>query len=116
MAAVGPDSRALDRRHLTSQGELWWYEVPEDKRRPVLVVSRNVAASAKVVVAPVTRTERDLPTWLPVGLDEGLVVDSYANFDDLRTAPKANLTLRIGSLGAEAKRRICDALDAMADR
>ena len=52
---------------LPRQGEVWWAEA-EDKRRPVLVVTRNEAIRGPepVVVAPVTRTV-GIPTEVPLG-------------------------------------------------
>ncbi|MCC5950906.1 MAG: type II toxin-antitoxin system PemK/MazF family toxin [Acidimicrobiia bacterium] len=92
-------------------------ETPNHKRRPVLVVSRDdvIPVVNNVVVAPVTSTIRDIPTCIPVGPDEGLDHDSVATFDNLAAVPKSVLTIRLGSLGATGRRRICDALDAMAD-
>ena len=37
-----------------------------------------------------------------------------ATFDNLAAVPKSVLTKRLGELGAGARRRICDALDALA--
>ncbi|MGH9127174.1 MAG: type II toxin-antitoxin system PemK/MazF family toxin, partial [Acidimicrobiales bacterium] len=44
---------------LPLQGDIWWAEA-EDKRRPVLVVTRSEAVPvlSAIVVAPVTRTVR----------------------------------------------------------
>lgn len=41
----------------TRQGEIWWAEA-EDRRRPVLVVTRTEAIPVlnRVIVAPITRT------------------------------------------------------------
>ena len=51
------------------QGEIWWAEA-DDKRRPVLVVTRNEAIPvlSRVVVAPVTRTVRGIPTEVALGI------------------------------------------------
>ncbi|MBP9053922.1 MAG: type II toxin-antitoxin system PemK/MazF family toxin, partial [Ilumatobacteraceae bacterium] len=47
------------------QGEVWWAE-GLDQRRPVLVVTRSAVnpVLSTIVVAPVTRTIRDIPTEL----------------------------------------------------
>jgi mRNA interferase MazF len=92
-------------------------ETPNQKRRPVLVVSRDDAISVlnNVVVAPVTSTIRDIPTCIPVGPAEGIDHDSVATFDSLAAVPKSVLTRRLGGLGVGGRRRICDALDAMAN-
>lgn len=102
---------------MVAQSELWLMETPNQKQRPVLVVSRDevIPVLNNVVVAPVTSTIRDIPSCIPVGPDEGLDHDSVAAFDNLAAVPKSVLTVRLGSLGAGGRLRICAALDAMAD-
>lgn len=102
---------------MVAQAELWLMETPNKKRRPVLVVSRDevIPVLNNVVVAPVTSTLRRIPTCIPVGPDEGIDHDSVATFDSLAAVPKSVLTSRLGSLGVDGRRRICDALEAMAN-
>lgn len=92
-------------------------ETPNRKRRPVLIVSRDEAIPVlnNVVVAPVTSTIRAIPTCVPVGREEGIDHDSVATFDNLASVPKSVLTIRLGSLGADGRRQVCEALAAMAD-
>ena len=92
-------------------------ETPNQKRRPVLVVSRDevIPVVNNVVVAPVTTTIRHIPTCIPVGPDEGLDHESVASFDNLAAVPKSVLTVRLGALGIGGHRQMCDALDAMAN-
>jgi mRNA interferase MazF len=98
------------------QGEVWWAE-SEDKRRPVLVITRNEAIPVlrRLLVAPVTRTVRDIPTEIPLGADEGLPVDCAASFDNLQPINRHLLTERIGTLPADRRHELCGALDALAD-
>ena len=102
---------------MVAQTELWLMETPNQKRRPVLVVSRDevIPAPNNVVVSHITSTVRSIPTCIPVGPDEGIGRDSVATFDNLATVPKSVLTTRLGKLGADGRRRICEALDAVAD-
>jgi mRNA interferase MazF len=102
---------------VVAQADLWLMETPNEKRRPVLIVSRDevIPLLNNVVVAPVTGTVRDIPTGIPVGPDEGIDRDSVASFDHLAAVPKAVLTVRLGSLGVTGRHQICDALHAMAD-
>lgn len=97
------------------QGELWWAML--DKRRPVLVVTRSEAASVlrRIVVAPVTRTVRDIPTEIPVGTEEGLPEVGVASFDNLQVVLRQELTDKAGELAPDGGLRICDALAALAD-
>jgi mRNA interferase MazF len=92
-------------------------ETPNQKRRPVLVVSRDesIPVLHNIVVAPVTSTLRDIPTCIPVGPDHGIDHDSVATFDNLAAVPKSVLTTRLGRLGTGGRRQICEALDALAN-
>ena len=64
-------------------------ETPNQKRRPVLVVSRDdvIPVLSNVVVAPVTSTVRAIATCVPVGTDEGIDHDSVATFETSRPCP-----------------------------
>jgi mRNA interferase MazF len=97
------------------QGEIWW-AATEDIRRPVLVVTRSEAAAVLrgIVVAPLTRTGRSIPTEIQLGQPEGLSVDCAASFDNLHRIPRSMLTERVGSLGPR-RHEICGALRVLAD-
>ena len=98
-----------------AQGEIWWAEA-EDKRRPVLVVTRTEAIPVLrwVLVAPVTRTARDIPTEIRLEKDDGLPSSGVASFDNLQPIRKTFLTQRIGSMVGR-RIEICRALAALAD-
>lgn len=100
---------------LPAQGEIWWAEA-ENKRRPVLVITRNEAISVLtgIVVAPVTRTVRHIPTEVPLGGEEGLHVECAASFDNLQRIRRSALVERIGNLGPRHQ-EICRSLGALAD-
>jgi len=98
------------------QGELWWAEA-EDKRRPVLVVTRTeaIAVLTWLVVAPVSRTIRDIPTEIRLGPRHGLPDDCVASMDNLQPLRRSFLSERIGWLGADGTDEICRGLRALAD-
>lgn len=98
------------------QGEVWWAEA-EDKRRPVLVVTRDQAIPVLtwLVVAPVTRTVRGIPTEVALGPAHGLAVECVASFDNLQPIRRSFLTERVGSLGIDELDQVCRALRALAD-
>lgn len=100
-----------------AQGELWLLEPPNDKRRPVLIVTRNEAITVlnNLVIAPLTTTLRAIPTCIPVGPGDGVDRESVAAFDSLAAVPKSLLTTRLGALGPAGPQRICAALEALAD-
>lgn len=97
------------------QGDVWWAET-EDKRRPVLVITRSEAVGVLtgIVVAPVTRTVREIPTEVRLGRSEGLAVDCAASFDNLQRIRRSALSERAGALGPR-RDEICAALRALAD-
>ena len=98
------------------QGEVWWAEA-EDKRRPVLIVTRNEAIPVLtwIVVAPVTRTIRGIATEIPLGPGDGLSAQCVASYDNVQPIHRSLLTTRVGSIPPERRREICGALAALAD-
>lgn len=99
-----------------AQGEIWWAETEEAKRRPVLVVTRTHAVPVlnAILVAPITTRIRQVSTELPLGEETGLREPCVASFDNLQRIRPAVLTERVGAL-AHPRRQICRALAALAD-
>lgn len=100
-----------------ARGDVWWGETPEQKGRPYLVVTRDEAIPVlrAILVAPVTRTVRGIPSEVSLGAAHGLPAESAATVDNLLAFPKAMLTRRMGGLHTEELWRICDALRAATD-
>ena len=76
------------------RGEVRWYTFSEpDKRRPVLILTRDSAIGFlnAVTVAPITTTLRDIPSEVTLTPDDGLPTECAANFDNLQTVPKDKL-------------------------
>ena len=73
------------------QGDVCWVDLENAGRRPVLVVTRDSAIPVltSVIVAPVTRTIRRIPTEIALGPANGLRDACAAAFDNLRPVPKA---------------------------
>jgi mRNA interferase MazF len=92
------------------RGELWWATV--DKRRPVVLLSRNEAYElrAAVIVAPMSTKMRSLATEVRLGRADGLDRACVANCDWLVTIAKDRLKEKIGMLSAAKLRLIDDAL------
>jgi mRNA interferase MazF len=101
---------------VVARGDVWWGEAPDEKGRPFLVVSRDIANEVmqRVLVAPVSTRIRGIPSELRLGTREGLPVESVASFDNLRPFPKAMLVRRLGELGSRAH-EICDTADCTLD-
>ena len=86
-----------------NRGDICWYTFKTpDKRRPVLIMSRDSAISFlnSVTVAPVTSTIRSIPTEVVLTEEDGLPGTCAANFDNLQTVPKSNIGNRITRLTA----------------
>lgn len=98
-----------------AQGDIWWAEA-EDKRRPVLVVSRTevIPVLDWIVVAPITQSIRGIPTEISLDTREGLDVPCVASFDNLQPIRKTFMTEIVGSL-PQRRYQICRALSALAD-
>lgn len=76
------------------RGEVRWYTfAAPDKRRPVLIMTRNTAIGFlnALTVAPITTTIRDIPSELYLDQRDGMHEACVANFDNLVTVPKGKL-------------------------
>jgi len=96
-----------------ARGDLWMYRfAPPDKRRPVLVLSRQAALThlRTAVVAPVTRSIRGLDSEVPVGVEDGLKAPSVVNLDHLFTVPRQELRQYLGHLDDARMEAVCEAL------
>jgi mRNA interferase MazF len=93
-----------------NRGEVWWALV--DKRRPVVLVSRQEAypVRAMVIVAPISTTVRGFAVEVRVGRREGLPRAGVINCDWLVTLPKVDLIERVGILSQKKMARLDDAL------
>lgn len=96
-----------------ARGEVWSYRFrAPDKRRPVVILSRDEAIEVlgTVLVAPVTSTIRDLPSQVVIGAAEGLDHDSAVSLDHVQCVDRAKLIRRLGRLSPDRMREICSAL------
>jgi mRNA interferase MazF len=100
------------------RGELWWCELPEIGRRPVVVLSRDAAIPRldRAVVAPCTTNIRGLPS--EVVLEPG--VDpvprlSAVNLDSVESVSIGVLVHRLGRLSDDTMREVCVALSVAVD-
>lgn len=96
-----------------SRGEIWLYTFdPPDKRRPVLVLTRQdvIAYLSTVIVAPITSTIRGAPAEVIVGPEQGLKTDSAINLDHVQTVAQVRLHSFVGTLSHEKMSEVCRAL------
>jgi mRNA interferase MazF len=97
---------------VASRGEVWFADVPGDKRRPVLVLSRDPMGSLlhSVICAPITSTIRGLATEVALGPACGLAHKSVANFDNAFLLARRRLLKRLGRADPATMRAVCKAL------
>ena len=103
---------------LPAWGEVWWCELPQISRRPVVVMSRNAAIPRlrRALVAPCTTTVRGLPSEVVLEVDDDPIPKrSAVNLDSVESVSTGSLTQRLGRLSDERMRQVCTALAVAVD-
>jgi mRNA interferase MazF len=97
---------------VVSRGDICWCELPEAGRRPVLILTRAEAIPVfpLVLVAPLARTTRGIPTEVRLGQEDGVPEECVVSFDNLDKAPRALLSEPIASLSGSRMHEVCKAL------
>ena len=103
---------------LPARGEVWWCEMAQIGRRPVVVLSRDavIPRHRRVLVAPCTTTIRGLVS--EVRLEPGedpIPLRSAVNLDSVESVSVALLVQRIGRLADVRMREVCAALAVAVD-
>lgn len=86
-----------------NHGDVRWHTFrTPDKRRPVLILTRDSAISylTSVTIAPITSTIRGIPSEVVLTASDGLPNDCAVNCDNIQTVPKAGLGAFIAHLPA----------------
>ena len=98
---------------IPARGEVWWCEVPEAGRRPVVVLSRDAAIPRlrRTLIGPCTTTIRGIPSevLLEPG-DDPIPLRSVVNLDSVESVSVGTLVERLGRLSDERMRQVCSAL------
>jgi mRNA interferase MazF len=97
---------------------VWWCELAEISRRPVVVLSRDAAIPRlrRVLVAPCTTTIRALPSEVVLEPgDDPIPRRSAVNLDSVESVSVAVLVGRLGRLADDRMREICGALEVAVD-
>lgn len=97
---------------LPRRGEVWLADLPGDKIRPIVVMTRAAVIRYlhSVVAAPVTSTVRGIPSEVLLTADDGLLHASAANFDNLQLVSRSRLIGRVGVLSGPKLVEACRAL------
>ena len=86
------------------RGEIRWYTFKApDKKRPVLILTRNSIINylGEVTVAPITTTIRDIPSEVSLTTNDGMPKDCAINIDHLQTVSKGKVGALIITLPRE---------------
>ena len=94
-------------------GEIRWYRFPSpDKRRPVLLLTRDSALEilGGVTIAPITTTIRDITSEVLLTNEDGLPRESVVNLDHVQTVPRGRLGGAIATLTSARMEQVRAAL------
>ena len=97
---------------MVAHGELWWAEIPEAGRRPLLVLTRQTAIPVlhSLLVVPATRTIRGIPSEVVLDKSDGMPTECALSFDSLDRIDKTFFRDRITKLSSERMQEVCRAL------
>ena len=98
---------------LPGRGEVWWCELPDVGRRPVVVLTRDAAIPRlrRALIGPCTTTIRGIPSEVLLEPNEDPVPRTSAvNLDSVESVFIGTLVERLGRLSDERMRQVCDAL------
>lgn len=101
-----------------ARGEVWWCEVGEIGRRPVVVLSRDVAIPRlrRALIAPCTTTIRGLASEVVLEPgDDPVPLRSAVNLDSVESVSVTILVERLGRVAEARMREICVALAVAVD-
>ena len=83
------------------RGEIRWYKfVNPDKKRPVLILTRDSILEylGEITIAPITSTIRDIPSEVLLSDADGMPRECAVNYDHLRTIARGKIGSLIPSL------------------
>ena len=95
------------------RGEIRWYRFSKpDKRRPVLILTRDsiISSLGEVTVAPLTARIRNIPSEVVLSRDDGPPRECAVNCDHLQTVPRHGLGGPVGSLSARKMEEVARAV------
>jgi mRNA interferase MazF len=96
-----------------SRGEIRWYRFSHpDKRRPVLILTRDSILDylGETTVAPITSTVRGIPSEVPLTKADGMRTDCAVNLDHLQTVSREKLGALITTLTPLRMRQVKQAV------
>ena len=95
------------------RGEIRWYQFAHpDKKRPVLILTRDSALEflGEVTIAPITTTIREIPTEVVLTTADGMPRECAINLDHVQTVSKGRLGTLLMTLNADQMAEVREAL------
>jgi mRNA interferase MazF len=95
------------------RGEIRWYKFKApDKKRPVLILTRDSILEylGEVTVAPITTTVRDIPSEIFLSKQDGMVKECAINLDHIQTVSKGKIGSLIATLSPDKLKQVSDAI------
>ena len=96
-----------------ARGDIRLYQfAPPDKKRPVVVLTRDSAIGylSTVTVAPITSTIRGVPSEVVLSEEDGMKAPCAVNLHNVVTISQQRLGKRVARLGSSRMSEICGAL------
>jgi mRNA interferase MazF len=95
------------------RGEIRWYRfVHPDKKRPVLILTRDSVLHylGEVTVAPITSTVRDIPSEVSLSKEDGVSRHCAVNCDHIQTVPRGKIGALVSNLSADRMNEVRKAI------
>ena len=96
-----------------ARGEIRWYRFARpDKKRPVLILTRDSALEflGEVTVAPITTTIREVPTEVILTTADGMPRECAINLDHVQTVSSTRIGPLLTTLDVRRRAEVRDAL------
>jgi len=95
------------------RGDIRWYKfAPPDKRRPILILTRNSVLEylGEVTIAPISTTIRNIPSEVFLSSAQGMPRDCAINCDHIQTVSKSRVGKLISSMSSHEMTQVGKAI------
>jgi len=95
------------------RGEVRWYKFQQpDKKRPVLILTRDSVLGylGEVTIVPITSTIRDIPSEVVLTRYDGMGKDCAINCDHIQTVSKGKIGALVTTLKSEKLVQVSEAV------
>jgi len=98
---------------MMQRGEVRWYKFQQpDKKRPVLILTRDSVLGylGEVTIVPITSTIRDIPSEVVLTRYDGMGKDCAINCDHIQTVSKGKIGALVTTLKSEKLVQVSEAV------